>query len=91
MNSQSATAVELASQAVLAALADQADAIGQLTGVTARAETEIKRIQETSKLLARMAQVLDVGRAVLALATTPSVASLKALADAIKALSQAVP
>jgi hypothetical protein len=91
MNSQSATATELASQAVLAALADQAAAIGQLTGVTARAEAEIKHIQEVSKLLARLAQVLDVGRAVLGVAAAPSAASLKALADAIKALSAAVP
>jgi hypothetical protein len=91
MDQLTALATQLSSEAVLAALAAQQDAIDRLAGVTDRAETEIKRIQDASKLLSTAARILDVGLAVLTLASAPSVASVKALIGDIRALSDALP
>lgn len=91
MDRLSALATELASDAVLAALADQAAAVAQLGGVTDKAEAAIKQIQDASNFLALAAKVVDVAVAVLAVASTPSVASVQALGDAIKTLAAAAP
>lgn len=87
MDSLTALVSKLSANAVIVGLSDYADAATQLGQVSASAEEEIKHIFEVSKLLTTLSRVLDVGLAVLALASAPSPAGAAALVGRISALA----
>ena len=87
MGNLSAMATKLSSEAVLAVLDAAAGDLGDLADATQNAQQEIKQIQKISDFITRASQILDVGLAVLALASAPSVSAAQTLADKIKALA----
>jgi hypothetical protein len=90
INSLTALASKLSASSVLSALdTAQADLV-QLATITKTAQARIKKIQEVSELLTTLGRVLDVGLAILAVATAPSPATAAALAQKIKELAKDV-
>jgi hypothetical protein len=91
MNSLSAMAVKLSSEAVVSALDAAGADLDELKHVTQDAEDEIKKIKQVSDMITRAAQVLDVGLAVLALAAAPSVSAASTLAAKVQTLAKPLP
>jgi uncharacterized BrkB/YihY/UPF0761 family membrane protein len=89
INDLTAQANNLAAQAVLTALAGADAELEGLKDATALAKLRLKHIRELSDLLSTLGAVLDVGVAILALATAPTPEAAMKVADKIKALAKA--
>ena len=78
LNSLSALVSKLTAGAVVEGLKLFSLQLQTIGKVTADAEAEIKKIDDVSKLLTKLAKVLDLGLALLAAAAAPSPASIAA-------------
>lgn len=85
-----ALAVQLSGHAVIAGLAEVEPEIAKIRDVTDETRREIAKIKDVSRALTIFGAVLDVGLAVVSLASGPTVANVSALAAKAKALKTAL-
>lgn len=90
LNSLTALNARLTAESVLAALEDISSELEQVGKVAKDAQARIKKIKEVSELLTKLANVLDLGLALLAAAAAPSGATIGAVVKAGKAVSDGV-
>lgn len=86
LNSLTALVSKLTAAAIIEGLAQFTGDMKVIGEVTADAETRIKDIKSVSDFLSKAAAILDLGTAVLALATAPSGATVKGLQKAGEAV-----
>lgn len=90
LNSLTALNSKLTAVSVLAGLADFADELATVGKVSADAQAKIKKINDISELLNKLAKVLDLGLALVAAAAAPSPATIAAVLTAGTAVAEGI-
>jgi len=86
VNRLSALVSKLTAGAVLSSLKKYADDLSSIGDAAQRAQDQISKINQVSDLLSKLAQVLDLGLAILAAAAAPSPGTIGTAVSAAKAL-----
>lgn len=87
VNRLTALVSKLTAGAVLSSLKDCADDLNAIGNAAQDAQDQISKINQVSDLLGKLAQVLDLGLAILAAAASPSPGTIGAAVSAAKALA----
>ena len=87
VNRLTALVSKLTAGAVLASLEDYKGELSSIGNAAQNAQDQISKINRVSDLLARLAQVLDLGLAILAAAAAPTPGSIGAAVSAAQALA----
>lgn len=88
LNSLSGLVSKLTAAAVIQGLQEFDDELRTIGKVSADAEATIKKINDISSLLTKVAKVLDLGLALLTAAAAPSAATITAVVAAGKAVAK---
>lgn len=90
LNSLTALNSKLTAASVLAGLSDFADELATVGKASADAQAKIKKINDISELLKKLAKVLDLGLALVAAAAAPSPATIAAVLTAGTAIADGI-
>ena len=90
LNSLTALNSKLTAASVLTGLADLAGELTTIGKVSADAQAKIKKINDISELLKKLAKVLDLGLALVAAAAAPSPATVAAVLTAGTAVAEGI-
>jgi hypothetical protein len=87
VNRLTALVSKLTAGAVLSSLEEYSDDLNSIGNAAQDAQDQISKINQVSDLLGKLAQVLDLGLAILAAAASPSPGTIGAAVSAAKALA----